>query len=66
VIGVMVEAGIVKEGTPICVPSKDVSRFNVLLLFLLLLLLLLLRPLGRMATNASLFLRVVRPFARSA
>jgi len=25
VIGVMVEAGIVKEGTPLCVPSKDVS-----------------------------------------
>lgn len=25
VMGVMVEAGIVKEGTPICVPSKDVS-----------------------------------------
>jgi len=65
VIGVMVEAGIVKEGTPICVPSKDVSRFNILLLFLLLLLLLL-RPLGRMATNASLFLRVVRPLSRSA
>lgn len=26
VVGVMVEAGIVKEGTPICVPSKEVSR----------------------------------------
>lgn len=25
VMGVIVEAGIVKEGTPICVPSKDVS-----------------------------------------
>ncbi|OAD53060.1 Eukaryotic translation initiation factor 5B [Eufriesea mexicana] len=25
VMGVMVEAGIVKEGTPLCVPSKDVS-----------------------------------------
>lgn len=25
VVGVMVEAGIVKEGTPICVPSKEVS-----------------------------------------
>lgn len=25
VCGVMVEAGIVREGTPICVPSKDVS-----------------------------------------
>lgn len=24
-MGVMVEAGIVKEGTPLCVPSKDVS-----------------------------------------
>jgi hypothetical protein len=35
VIGVMVEAGIVKEGTPICVPSKDVSRFNILFLLLL-------------------------------
>lgn len=27
VMGVMVEAGIVKEGTPICVPSKSVSNF---------------------------------------
>lgn len=26
VVGVMVEAGIVKEGTPICVPSKEVSQ----------------------------------------
>lgn len=25
VCGVMIEAGIVKEGTPICVPSKEVS-----------------------------------------
>lgn len=25
VMGVMIEAGIVKEGTPICVPSKEVS-----------------------------------------
>jgi translation initiation factor IF-2 len=25
VMGVMVEAGIVKEGTPLCVPSKEVS-----------------------------------------
>lgn len=25
VMGVMVEAGIVKEGTPICVPSQEVS-----------------------------------------
>jgi translation initiation factor IF-2 len=25
VVGVMVEAGIVKEGTPICVPNKEVS-----------------------------------------
>lgn len=25
VIGVMVENGIVKEGTPICVPSKEVN-----------------------------------------
>lgn len=25
VCGVMVEAGVVREGTPICVPSKDVS-----------------------------------------
>lgn len=30
VIGVMVEAGIVKEGTPLCVPSKDVSRLYIL------------------------------------
>lgn len=26
VCGVMVEAGVVREGTPICVPSKEVSR----------------------------------------
>jgi hypothetical protein len=25
-MGVMVEAGIVKEGTPICVPSREVSN----------------------------------------
>lgn len=31
VMGVIVEAGIVKEGTPICVPSKDVSTFNTTL-----------------------------------
>jgi hypothetical protein len=24
-MGVMIEAGIVKEGTPICVPSREVS-----------------------------------------
>lgn len=29
VIGVMVEAGIVKEGTPLCVPSKDVSWLDI-------------------------------------
>lgn len=27
VVGVMIEAGIVKEGTPICVPSQEVSNF---------------------------------------
>ena len=26
VMGVIVEAGIVKEGTPICVPTKGVSK----------------------------------------
>lgn len=25
-MGVMIEAGIIKEGTPICVPSKEVSE----------------------------------------
>lgn len=30
VVGVMVEAGIVKEGTPVCVPSKEVSVFELL------------------------------------
>jgi hypothetical protein len=25
-MGVMIEAGIVKEGTPICVPSREVSN----------------------------------------
>lgn len=30
----MVEAGIVKEGTPICVPSKEVSEFNFYFLIL--------------------------------
>ncbi|XP_024941116.1 eukaryotic translation initiation factor 5B isoform X2 [Cephus cinctus] len=29
VMGVMVEAGIVKEGTPVCVPSKDISRQSI-------------------------------------
>lgn len=29
VVGVMVEAGIVKEGTPICVPSKEVSKMRM-------------------------------------
>lgn len=28
-MGVMVENGIVKEGTPICVPSKEVSVIKV-------------------------------------
>lgn len=28
VVGVMIEAGIVREGTPICVPSKEVSIFD--------------------------------------
>lgn len=32
-MGVMVEAGIVKEGTPLCVPSKDVSTTFFLLFF---------------------------------
>lgn len=27
VVGVIVEAGIVKEGTPICVPSKEVTYY---------------------------------------
>lgn len=26
-MGVMIEAGIIKEGTPICVPGKEVSCF---------------------------------------
>ncbi|KAK9891544.1 hypothetical protein WA026_015506, partial [Henosepilachna vigintioctopunctata] len=30
VCGVMVEAGIVREGTPVCVPSKEVSQFKLL------------------------------------
>lgn len=34
VMGVIVEAGIVKEGTPICVPSKGVSTSNHYLKFL--------------------------------
>lgn len=28
VCGVMVEAGVVREGTPICVPSKDVRQID--------------------------------------
>lgn len=28
VMGVIVENGIVKVGTPICVPSKEVSKWN--------------------------------------
>lgn len=31
VAGVMVEAGIVKEGTPICVPSKEVTYISLFL-----------------------------------
>lgn len=33
VVGVMVEAGIIKEGTPICVPSKEVSLFCNIIFF---------------------------------
>ena len=29
VVGVIMEAGFIKEGTPICVPSKEVSRIQV-------------------------------------
>lgn len=28
VMGVMVEAGIIKEGTPICVPSREVNQYS--------------------------------------
>lgn len=28
-MGVIVEAGVVREGTPICVPTKDVSCFQL-------------------------------------
>jgi hypothetical protein len=28
-MGVMIEAGVVKEGTPICVPSREVSNFSI-------------------------------------
>ncbi len=28
VVGVSVEGGIVKEGTPICIPSKEVSKIQ--------------------------------------
>jgi len=67
VIGVMVEAGIVKEGTPICVPSKDVSRLDILLPLLLLLLLLVsgLIARGDKLLSLSLFLRLLSPSARS-
>lgn len=30
VMGVIVEAGIVREGTPICVPSKGVSKIFII------------------------------------
>lgn len=30
VVGVSIEAGVVKEGTPLCVPSKDVSSASCL------------------------------------
>lgn len=33
VVGVSVEAGLVKNGTPICVPSKDVSMFFFIVLY---------------------------------
>ncbi|XP_058465777.1 eukaryotic translation initiation factor 5B isoform X2 [Malaya genurostris] len=29
VIGVIIEAGVVKEGTPICVPNKEISRQSI-------------------------------------
>lgn len=31
VMGVIVEAGIVREGTPICVPSKGVSKIFIIM-----------------------------------
>lgn len=34
VMGVIVEAGVLKEGTPICVPTKEVSETRILLLLL--------------------------------
>lgn len=34
VVGVMIEAGIIKEGTPICVPSKEVKLIENVLLYL--------------------------------
>lgn len=36
VMGVIVEAGVLKEGTPICVPTKEVSEsFNIINIILL-------------------------------
>lgn len=34
VLGVSVEAGLVKSGTPICVPSKEVSTFTTFLVLM--------------------------------
>lgn len=35
-MGVIVEAGVLKEGTPICVPTKEVSEsFNIINIILL-------------------------------
>ena len=42
VFGVVVEEGILKVGTPLCVPDKGVRKYRNLLLLLLLLLLLVL------------------------
>ena len=36
VVGVCVEAGFIKEGTPLCVPSKEVSCLTCLSLYLIL------------------------------
>lgn len=33
VMGVMVENGIIKEGTPICVPSREVNKRKLFLIF---------------------------------
>ena len=36
VLGVTVDAGVLREGTPLCVPSKEVNLYFILIIFIFL------------------------------